>query len=132
VRQERRPRILLADDYPGLIVALQRLLSRSCEVVGSVSSGRDAVAAAAALRPDVVVLDLTLPDMSGLEACGHIRLASPGTIIVVLTAIDDVDVRARALDVGASAFLVKQSAAGELESTIHRLLAETRRDMTVP
>ncbi len=117
---------MLADDYPGLIVALQRLLSRSFDVVGSVSSGRAAIEAVAALRPDVVVLDLTLPDVNGLEACRQIKVASPDTIVVLLTAIDDVDVRRKALDVGASAFLVKQLAASELEGTIHRLLAATR------
>jgi two-component system, NarL family, response regulator DegU len=116
----------LADDYPRLISALHRLLAGSCDVVGSVAGGREAVERAAELKPDVVVLDLTLPDVSGLEACRQIKVASAATIVVILTAVDDADVRASALRVGASAFVLKQLAARELESTIHRLFAEAR------
>jgi DNA-binding NarL/FixJ family response regulator len=125
--QERRPRVLLADDYPGLLVALRRLLDQSCDVVGSVSSGRDAVEAATALKPDVIVLDLTLPDVSGLEACRQIKLAAPATKVVLLTAVDDMDVRASALQAGASAFVVKRATTSELVGTIHHLFAETGR-----
>ena len=81
-----------------------------------------------ALRPDVIVLDLSLPDVSGLEACRQIKLAAPETIIVLLTAADDVDVRASAFRVGASAFVVKHLAAGELEGTIRQLFAQTPGD----
>ena len=126
VKQMRRPRVLLADDYPRLVNALHRLLAGSCDVVGSVSGGREAVESAAALKPDVIVLDLTLPDVSGLEVCRQIKLASATTIVVILTAVDDADVRASALQAGASAFVVKQLAARELEGTIQRLFAETR------
>jgi CheY-like chemotaxis protein len=125
LKEMRRPRVLLADDYPRLVSALHRLLSGSCDVVGCVSSGRAAVETAAVLRPDVIVLDLTLPDVSGLEACRQIKLASASTIVVILTAVDDVDVRASALQVGASAFVPKQLAGRELEETIQRLVAET-------
>ncbi len=125
--QERRPRVLLADDYPGLLVALRRLLNQSCDVVGSVSSGRDAVEAATALQPDVIVLDLTLPDVSGLEACRQIKVAAPATKVVLLTAVDDMDVRASALQAGASAFVVKRATTSELVGTIHHLFAETSR-----
>jgi DNA-binding NarL/FixJ family response regulator len=125
--QERRPRVLLADDYPGLLVALRRLLGQSCDVVGSVSSGRDAVEAATALKPDVIVLDLTLPDVNGLEACRQIKLAAPATKVVLLTAVDDMDVRASALQAGASAFVVKRATTSELVGTIHHLFAETGR-----
>ncbi len=125
--QERRPRVLLADDYPGLLVALRRLLDQSCDVVGSVSSGRDAVEAATALKPDVIVLDLTLPDVSGLEACRQIKLAAPATKVVLLTAVDDMDVRESALQAGASAFVVKRATTSELVGTIHHLFAETSR-----
>ena len=128
VPQDRRPRILLADDYPRLLVALQRSLDGSCDVVGSVSSGFEAIDAAARLRPDVVVLDLTLPDVSGLEACRQIKLAAPEIIIVLLTATDDMDVQASAFRLGASAFVVKHMAAGHLEATILRLFDETQRN----
>jgi DNA-binding NarL/FixJ family response regulator len=96
-------------------------------VVGSVSSGRDAVEAATALKPDVIVLDLTLPDVSGLEACRQIKLAAPATKVVLLTAVDDMDVRASALQAGASAFVVKRATTSELVGTIHHLFAETGR-----
>jgi DNA-binding NarL/FixJ family response regulator len=127
VPQERRPRVLLADDYPGLLVALRRMLDQSCEVVGSVSTGREAIEAAATLKPDVVVLDLTLPDLSGLEVCRQIKVAVPAARVVLLTAVDDLDVRASALQAGASAFVVKHATTSELVGTIHYLFAETCR-----
>jgi DNA-binding NarL/FixJ family response regulator len=103
------------------------MLDRSCDVVGSVSSGRDAVEAATARKPDVIVLDLTLPDVSGLDACRQIKVAAPATKVVLLTAVDDMDVRASALQAGASAFVVKHVTTSELVGTIHSLFAETYR-----
>src|SRR5262245_30854571 len=116
---ERRPRVLLVDDYQGLLDAWRRLLSPTCDVVGSLSRGRDVLDAATKLEPDVVVLDLTMPDVSGLEVCRQLRAERPGTKIVIVSAADGPDLRQAALRFGASAFVSKYSAALELEPAIH-------------
>jgi DNA-binding NarL/FixJ family response regulator len=115
-----RPRVLLADDYDALLVALGRLLAASCDVVGSVTDGLAVVDAAARLRPDVVVLDLNLPTMSGLEACRRIKEAVPLSKIVLITAADDDAVRERAFELGASAFVLKHRVVDELGPAIQQ------------
>ena len=117
------PRVLLVDDYPDLLVALRRLLHSSCEVVGSVSSGEEAIEAVTRLKPDVIVLDVTLPDTNGLEVCRRIKQAAPETLVVLMTAADDAELQATAFEVGASAFVPKHAAAGILAPTIQQLLA---------
>jgi DNA-binding NarL/FixJ family response regulator len=119
----RRPRVLLAEDYEALLVALRRLLSPSCEVVGSVADGVAVVDAAIGLRPDVIVLDLNLPTINGLEACRRIKEALPLSKVVVITATDDEAVRTRAFELGASAFVLKQRIAEELDAIIQQAFA---------
>ena len=114
--------MLLVDDYPRLLVALRRLLEASCEVVGSVSSGREAVDTVTTLKPDVVVLDLTLPDLNGLEVCRQIKQIAPETHVVLLTAADDKALRESGIEAGASGFLPKYSV-GDLIRMIQRILA---------
>lgn len=115
-----RPRVLLADDYPGMLIAWQRLLEPSCEIVGSVSTGRSALDAVAQLEPEVIVLDIVLPDMTGFDACRAIRRISAGTGVILVTADDDPELRRAALEAGASAFVVKHTAVEELEVAIRR------------
>ena len=69
----RLPRVLLADDYPAMVKAVSRLLALDCEVVGSVDDGRALLEAAQRLQPDVIVLDIELPDMSGYEICRALK-----------------------------------------------------------
>jgi len=107
MNQPPRPRVLLADDHAGVLTALQRLLAPSCEIVGQVTTGSAVLEAATRLKPDVVVLDVTLADVSGLVVCAQIKHAAPQTRVVVLTAADDPPIRARAFEVGASAFVLK-------------------------
>jgi DNA-binding NarL/FixJ family response regulator len=127
VRQApRRPRVLLAEDYEALLVALRRLLSPSCEVVGSVADGVAVVDAAIRLRPDVVVLDLNLPTINGLEACRRIKAALPLSKVVVITATDDEALRASALEFGATAFVLKQRIAEELDPIIQQAFLDDR------
>ena len=118
--RNRRPRVLLADDYQRLLDAWRRLLEPAYDVVGSVSTGHDVVAAARTLQPDVVVLDVGLPDVNGLEACRLIKEATPGVGVILVTAADDVDVRQAAFEAGASAFVLKYSPGNELEEAIQR------------
>jgi DNA-binding NarL/FixJ family response regulator len=112
------PRVLLADDHDGILAALERLLAPSCDVVGRARDGVAVVDAAIRLRPDVIVLDLNMPAMHGLDACRRIRAEAPETAIVLLTAVDDPAVREKALEAGASAFVRKDRVAVALVPAI--------------
>jgi DNA-binding NarL/FixJ family response regulator len=113
--------VVLADDYPRLVAAFRRILEPGCEVVGTVSTGHDAVNAATTLEPDVILLDLTMSDLDGIEACRRIKQLAPQTHVIIVTAIDDPDVRRAAFENGASAFLLKDRAASDLERTVQSL-----------
>jgi DNA-binding NarL/FixJ family response regulator len=123
---DRRPRVVLADDHPSVLVAFGRLLRSSCEVVASVSNGQAAVEAVSTLQPDVLVVDLMMPGLDGLEVCRRVKEASPATRVVIVTAFDDTDVQTIALKDGASAFLPKHSVPAMLESAIHQICADRR------
>jgi DNA-binding NarL/FixJ family response regulator len=113
-----KPRVLLADDYVALLTAWRRLLEPSCEVVGSVRNGRALLEAATELSPDVIVADLSMPEVNGLDACRQIKLASPQTKVVLVTAGGDEWVARAAFRAGASAFVLKHSAADDLLTAI--------------
>jgi DNA-binding NarL/FixJ family response regulator len=122
VAQDSRPRLLLADDHPEILRAFQRLLAPLFEVVGLVSDGAAVLEAAMRLEPDVVVLDLGMPKLNGLEACAQLKAEHPKTKIVVVTATNDEEIRQAAFRNGASAFVLKQKAAADLCSVIQRAL----------
>ena len=114
--------MLLADDYPRLHNALTRLLGASCDIVGKASDGLEAIDAARQLRPDVVVLDVLMPGMNGLDACREIKSAAPGTHVIVITAADDEDLSARALEAGAAALITKFRVATDLLPAIQKIM----------
>jgi CheY-like chemotaxis protein len=116
--------VLLADDYPDMVKAVSRLLALDCEVVGTVTDGSDLLAAAQRLRPEVVVLDLNLPHVHGLEACRQITQAHPEIKVIVFTAMGGPDVGQLSVAAGASAFVSKLEFANDLLSTIKRLCAD--------
>ena len=118
-----RPRVLLVDDHPGIVRALSRLLSTDCDVVGVMADGREAADAAARLQPVVIVVDLNLPDVSGLDVCRQIRDSNPRVKVIVISARIDEAIRDEALAAGASGFFEK-SAANELVVAIRRLWTE--------
>ena len=115
----KRPRVLLAEDHDGVANAVRRVLALDCEIVGSVADGQAVLEATQRLQPDVIVLDLNLPNVNGLEACRQITQDHPTTKVIVFTAMNDPDLRQQCLEVGASAFLFKGD--GDLVSTIKRL-----------
>ena len=121
VRLSWRPRVLLADDYPDMVKAVSRLLALDCEIVGSVSDGGALLEAARRLQPDVVVLDVNLPNVRSLEACSEITRVNATTKVIVFTAMNDPAVRQAFFEAGASAFVSKM-AAEDLLQTIKRLL----------
>jgi DNA-binding NarL/FixJ family response regulator len=131
-QHERRPRVIIADDHPSVLVAFTRMLQACCEVVAAVPNGRQAIEAVDRLKPDILLVDLMLPDLDGLEVCRRVRQTAPETDIVIVTAFDDAHVQAVALQDGASAFLPKHSAAATLDQTIQRIFAERQRARREP
>ena len=120
----RRPRVLIAEDHPGVAKAVCRVLALDCEVVGRIADGSAVLEAAQQLQPDVVVVDLNLPNVNGLEVCRQITHLNPETKVIVFTAMDDPDVRRRSFEVGASSFVCKLAGDGALLSAIKRLCGE--------
>jgi DNA-binding NarL/FixJ family response regulator len=109
-----RPRVLLADDHRLVAEALKSLLAEAFDLVGVVEDGREMVDAAAELQPDVVVADITMPHINGLDALPHVRAVAPAAKVVFLTMHNDVAYARRALEAGASGFVLKHSAPEEL------------------
>jgi two-component system, NarL family, response regulator NreC len=118
-----RPRVLLVDDHPGVAKVLGRVLSTECDVVGVIADGREAADAAARLQPVVIVVDLNLPDVSGLDVCRQLREHNPRAKVIVISAMSDEDVKDEVLAAGASGFFNK-SAARELAAAIVRIWTE--------
>jgi DNA-binding NarL/FixJ family response regulator len=115
------PRVLLADDHTLLLSAFEKLLSGECEVVGKVTDGRALVAAVEQLKPDIVVLDISMPLLNGLEAGRQIKHRLPDVKLVFVTMNEEPDVAAEAFRSGASGYLLKRSASGELSAAIREV-----------
>ena len=110
----RRPRVLLAEDHRLLREAFVKLLEPHCDVVGAVADGRALLEAAPTLRPDVLVVDIAMPLLNGLDAARQVKRSMPSVKVIFLTVSEDPDLAAEAFRAGGSAFLLKNSAASEL------------------
>jgi DNA-binding NarL/FixJ family response regulator len=124
LQHERRPRVVIADDHPSVLVAFARMLQPCCDVVATVPTGHEALAAVGTLKPDILLVDLMLPDLDGLQVCRSVKQTTPETDVIIVTAFDDEHVQTVAMKNGASAFMPKHSAASTLEHTILRIFAE--------
>jgi DNA-binding NarL/FixJ family response regulator len=109
---------LLADDHRLLREAFVKLLEPDCDVVGAVADGRALLEAAPMLRPDIVVLDVAMPQLNGLDAARQLKRSMPDVKVIFLTISEDPDLAAEAFRAGGSAFLLKNSAASELLQAI--------------
>src|SRR3954447_709413 len=119
-----RKRLLLADDHGLMLEGLSRLLSGEFEIVGTATDGRTVVSEAERLRPDVVVLDVGMPELNGIEAARRINRSLPTCKIVFVTQqLDPAYVHA-AFTAGAKAYVAKQSASRELVDAIRRALRD--------
>jgi len=118
-----RPRVLLADDHTMLLEAFQKMLAPDCDVVGAVSNGRALVAEALKLHPDVVVLDIAMPLLNGVDAARQLKRDLPEVGIIFLTMNEDAQLAAEAFRAGASAYLLKRSAGSELLTAIREVTA---------
>ena len=116
------PRVLLADDHHLLLGALEKLLQEDCQIVGRVSDGHALVAAAQQLKPDVIVLDVAMPLLNGLEAGRQIKQALRSVKLIYVTMNEDPDIAAEAFRVGASAYLLKRSTPVELLTAIREVM----------
>jgi DNA-binding NarL/FixJ family response regulator len=116
-----RTRVLLADDDLQMLVKIDKLLEPDFDVVERVSDGRALVEAALKFRPDVVVTDISMPRMNGLEAVRQIRGSLPGTKCIFLTLHDGNDYRLEAQAAGGEAYVLKSAARRELNQVIQRV-----------
>lgn len=117
-----RPRILIADDHTLICEALRKMIEPEYRVVGSVGDGRSLLEAAPLLCPDVVLLDVAMPSLNGLDAGRQLKRIMPKTKLIYLTMNPDRDVASEALRIGASGFLLKSSAGHELLKAIQEAL----------
>lgn len=118
----RRPRVILADDHTLILDALKNLLEPEFEVVGMFADGRALMEGAAALNPNVIVLDIAMPNMNGLNAGERLKQAMPLVKLIYLTMNHDPDMAGDAFRLGASAYLLKNSAATELQNAIREVV----------
>ena len=109
-----RARVLLADDHRLVAEGLKRLLESEFELVGVVENGRALVTAARELKPEVIVSDITMPDLNGIEALGELKKDNPDVKVVFLTMHHSVTYARRALEAGALGYVLKHSASEEL------------------
>jgi len=117
-----RPRILLADDHRMVAEGLKSLLAAEFELIGTVEDGRALVEAAKKLRPDVIVADITMPHLNGIDALARLQKHNPNVRVVFLTMHQDAVYARRALEARASGYVLKHSAPAELVMAIHAAL----------
>jgi DNA-binding NarL/FixJ family response regulator len=121
-----RPRVLLADDHPAMLALTAAALAGECSVVGRVGDGHELLAEAERLHPDVIVLDITIPHLEGIEAARQLQRSHRPARLVFLTVHEDADFAQAALDVGGLRYVVKARLATDLLPAIRAALADRR------
>jgi DNA-binding NarL/FixJ family response regulator len=120
----QRPRVLLADDHPAVLALTADALAGECLVVGRVGDGYELLAEAERLHPDVIVLDITMPRLDGIEAARQLRCSHWPARLVFLTVHEDADYARAALDAGGLGYVVKTRLASDLLPAIRAALAD--------
>jgi two-component system, NarL family, response regulator LiaR len=117
-------RIVIADDHPLFRVALRQMLDRhsELEVVGEAKDGEDAIELCRRLEPDLVLMDIRMPRMDGLESTRRIKRQFPKTIILVLTGMVEPDYLSEALKAGVSGYVLKYASAQEISDAVRRVV----------
>jgi DNA-binding NarL/FixJ family response regulator len=117
-----KPRILLADDHALVLEGFRRILETHYELVGTVGDGRALLAAAKTTHPDIVILDVSMPLLNGIDAAAQLKKICPTAKIIIVTMHADPEYVRSAFEAGASAYVLKRSAVDELEQAIRAVL----------
>jgi len=117
-----RPRVVIADDHLLVMDGLRRILQSECEIVATVEDGRSLLRVAAELKPDIVLLDISMPLLNGVEAARELRKIVPATKLIFVTMHADATYVAGAFRAGASGYVLKRCASMELLSAIQEVL----------
>jgi DNA-binding NarL/FixJ family response regulator len=117
-----KSRVLIADDHKIVVEGLKKLLSSDFDVIGAVADGRELLTAVEKLHPDVIVVDISMPNLNGIEAVRQIKKVHEEVKVVFLTMHPDVTYAASAFKVGASGYVLKRSAPDELVTAIREAL----------
>jgi DNA-binding NarL/FixJ family response regulator len=118
----KKPRVLLADDHLLVLEGLQRILETDFELVGAAENGRELLRLTDELKPDVVLVDISMPLLNGIDATKQLLKISPQSKVVFVTMHSDSDYVVEAFRAGASGYLLKRSAASELVNAIHEVM----------
>lgn len=122
--ESKTARVLLADDHAEIMTQTRNVLDGEFEIVGSVANGMDLIKAAAQLDPDVIVLDITMPGLNGIEAARRLKHSGCRAKLVFLTVHEDPDYLRAALQAGGAAYVIKARLASDLITAIHETLSE--------
>jgi DNA-binding NarL/FixJ family response regulator len=117
-----RPRLLLADDHTLLLEGIRLLLEPEFDLVGSVEDGQALLAAAKALKPDIILLDISMPVLNGIDAAHRLRELLPSARVIFVTMHSDPDYVAEAFRAGARGYILKRAAASELLTAIREVM----------
>lgn len=118
----KRPRVVLADDHAMVLAGLSRLIETECDLAGTAEDGRALLDLVKETRPDVIVVDISMPLLNGIEAVRELRRSGVESRVIFLTMHSDVGLATEALEAGASAYLLKQSAAEELLTAVREVM----------
>ncbi|MDF0675517.1 MAG: response regulator transcription factor [Nitrospira sp.] len=118
-----KPRVLLADDHLLVLEGFRRILEGQYELVGAVEDGRALLDAAEKLQPDIVILDVSMPLLNGIDAAAQLKKICPSTKIIIVTMHADREYIRSAFEAGASAYVLKRSAVDELDQAIRAAVA---------
>ena len=117
----KKPRLLLADDHTILIEGLKALLAPEFDVVATAGDGRAVLEAAKEYQPDIVLLDISMPGLNGIEAARRLKQSNPDAKLIILTMHGDLSFVRAAFEAGASGYVLKQSAATELVTALREV-----------
>jgi DNA-binding NarL/FixJ family response regulator len=120
--QMNKPRLLIADDHNILAEGLRHMLEPDFDVVGLVSNGEELITAAIRLSPDIIIADITMPEMNGIDAIIQLRAQGGTSKVIFLTMHRDVAYARRAMEAGAAGYLLKHSVSSELTGAIREVL----------
>lgn len=121
VRIQTKPRVVIADDHQLVLEGLKKIIETECRIVGTAANGRELIVLADSLEPDIIMLDVAMPLLNGIEAMRQIKEKHPGTKFIFVTMQLSRDYIREAFEAGASGYVPKQAAPGELLAAIRQV-----------